>query len=121
MFGLSIGTKIIIILSLVLTLMGSLGAVYYTISSQATHAQMLKDQKDQLDQIVAQQAKVIEQNNALIELGNESGKKFGEVVDTINQNHEVVRDFLSTAEAQKLDRSSSDLLKQVLDQLSKGK
>jgi uncharacterized protein HemX len=119
MFGLSIGTKLIIILGLVLSLLGAAGGGYLFIQHQAAQTQLLKDQKAQLEQIVAQQNKVIEQNNAIMELGDASTKKFSEVIDTLSLNHEALKEFLSSPEANKMDRGSSDLLKKTIEELSK--
>jgi uncharacterized protein HemX len=121
MFGLSLGlgTKLIIILGLVLSLLGTATGGYLYIQHQAAQTQLLKDQKAQLEQIIAQQNQVIEQNNAIMELSNDSTKKFSEVVDTIAENHSALKEFLSSPDAIKIDRVSSSLLKKIIEELSK--
>lgn len=114
-----LGIKLVLVLVLIASLVGSVSALYFSITHNARVQQQLADLTKRQQEVIDQQAKTIAVIEEIQALGNASTVDHSKEVEAIKEQLKALEDYLNSPEANKGDRPSSEILKRTIEELSK--
>lgn len=115
----SLGVKAVLVLVLIASLVGSVSALYFSITHNARVQAQLEALTKRQQEIITDQQKVLQLVEELQSLGTSSTVEHNNEVEAIKEKLKALTEFLNSPEANKGDRPSSEILKRTIQELSK--
>jgi len=119
MFGLLGGSKIIVLIIIGMTLIGSIFGIYYTWKRDIERQALMEFNQKQMEQSLKDQQEFLKKQERISRAQQEATKDLLEENQKINRQLGSVSTYLNSADAKKSDRPASDILKNTIEELKK--